>query len=645
MIDLRFTEKKEDLKKYLILLALSPLAIFSFILITFGIQNLQNSDIFIAYISLIGFTLPFLISKILLKASFFSLKTLYSFLIYFLLYFVSFLISQLGFVSIPQIYILFGIATVLAWNFLLYKLIKEYPIDYIDDLVTNIMCVIIPIAIYIVAMYFVRQYLALHSTDILVHKTVINGMSNPSVFSFMPANYSTTFTDQGYPIAMYHSIVYWFINSFGVNFVKFAYIIDLAFSFITSIVIFKLVYSNFKKIIPSLAVVALTLLTFENLAYTTQFYIPQTFTYLLFLIILVSGKLKLKTLALSIAILIVSHFFIGAYLSVILIVKYLILDKKIFYTNNRFPLKWVLIIILSFVFALSFAGFSVEKSLQQGMVDWVGMTTNPEFAEKTQNLVELWGINIIIVIAATVSFLLKQKNKSLETLAFILASASFGAYYLGPAFASKFLLGMGLSAAILIISWIYNIKGIHYIARAFILVILSISFAFSYLIAYSQPLPFLTQQDGTVSALVKKDIQLINFWQENSPNCTLISDPQTQQSIHTFSNGNTARGYYLTLDARSRIISFMTAPTQQKLDRLTTIEELEGNDGPICFAVTSRLKELVEKNQIWTQNIFNYKIDHDTTLDGQDKAILFLENNQYKKVYQDSFSTVFLIRN
>lgn len=630
----------------LAVLSITPLLGFFASLFT-NPNTFVGSDLFIIYFTLICFTLPSLISKVVFKSSFLSLYSVLSFLIYPAIYLAALGVSLTGIVTINSSIYVFGVIALIAWHGLALKYLFNNDFDHIDDAFTGAVLSLIPFAIYLFIISFVRDYNSIISTDILVHKTVLNGMESLKTFSIMPSGYSNMFTDEGYPVVFYHTFLFFINNGFNLSFVKVAYYIDLIFTFIASVTMFKIFLKHFKSYGWALLASALTILSFENIAYSTHYFVPQTMAFWFFLQIISNNALKTKELIIAIPTLIITHLFMGTYFAGILIFKSLFSDRnfklwKIKLKKERF-IK-ILLILFGFSILLSFGGFSIETTFQSSTLKEIGIISNPAFFEKFITISNIFGLNIILIVAAVV-FSIKNKLRW-KNVSFALGAILIGLsmYFLAPTFAAKFFLGLGFFTMIILISFLQELEFNRRFYKYILTFVLILSFGINFIQQYNNNLPFLEQESGITSAVTQKDRELIEFWRENSPTCIVISDPQTQIELHALGEGDSVRGYYMTLESRRKLADFIRNPNEDSLVELYNLSEVSDKNSPLCIAITSRLNELIEYKYAWLDVIYNYKVDHTGELSKDDKAVKFLQDNNFEVIYSDNYSKVFQTR-
>jgi len=206
-------------------------------------------------------------------------------------------------------------------------------------------------------------------------------------------------------------------------------------------------------------------------------------------------------------------------------------------------------------------------------------------------------------------------------------------------------LGFGIFASLLLISWFNDIKLSKSYIKIPLIIFLILAYIFNYSTQFFELTRFLEQETGQRTALVKKDEPLVNFWKLTKPDCILVSDPQTQLVIHSVGEGITPRGMYMTLDSRKKLAEFVREPSQTNLIRVVEIEELkEIETKKICIGISQRLIEMAHKNRTWESLISTYQVDHrNNYLEINHDVIELLDT--YPRIYFDDYHAIFLVRN
>ena len=237
----------------------------------------------------------------------------------------------------------------------------------------------------------------------------------------------------------------------------------------------------------------------------------------------------------------------------------------------------------------------------------------------------------------------KSKESKVQNFLLTIIFAELFVYLLGPIYANKFLIGIGVFAAIFIGHIISNIqrKEFEKFAFAFYTLIL---IALSFVTQYRFFLEFYTQSNGETSAIVNKDLALVNYLKGTGLQCNYISDPQTQLTISSLADKTTASGHYMSLDSRRRLFELIKEPTSLRLSNLYSLTEYKNINKRLCLVYSARLKQYVETdNQDWTFNIYNYIVDYNKEVNDNDKIAEFLKGKNINTIYKDNYYRVYLL--
>ena len=591
------------------LLALYLICSVSLVYLYITDVDILGNNIAVLYYFCAIFLLPGLLSVVILRKAFFGLHSALFFLIYPIVYYLGVFLLEFG-VSIPNLYYYFSIGVLTVFPFLLVLAVLLMSERHLKETLNIAVYTLIAIGVFLLSVYLYRDTGSIISTDMLIHKTVLNGMAENPMFRIMPSSFSTTFTDQAYPILMYHSLLMALSRGVTLNFEYVGYFSDLTFSIISGMVIFKIFAKQYSKGFALLGTI-LTLHVFENLAYSYHFFIPQTFAFLLFLFI-VSQKYR-SNLAniIAIVLLLISHLFIGVFLT------FLLLAKSCIY-NDRFRKSWIyhsiVVLLVLFLISLFFsaAGYSLEGLLQKNISDWVGSVSNLGLRGITLNLFKPLGFVWLLIIPYSLSLFYKDfRGNPLLSFALVGFLTGIITQYLGPVFSGKFLLGFGLFSSIIIVDLIYHIEFRFKVSKYLFAGVVVFLYIYNYNYLFLELSSFLTQNDGFTSAVVKDDHRLVDYWNENSPDCVLLGDPQTQLIVHSLGTGRTVRGLYLDLSDRRLFESYINDPSENSLKELLNSETFAGQEYSSekrCVDISARLIEMVSNQHPWTEYIFSYDV-------------------------------------
>ncbi len=629
---------------YIVLFSIIPLVTFSIALIRGNTESYTNSAFFVAYFVFICFTLPSLLSKNFFKQNFFSLTSALCFLYFPAVYITNFVINNLFGFDFNQIYLITGILTIFLWHIFFTRFILKEKISKVEKTFSYLLYTLIPFIIFTILVVLIRDYGSIISIEVLKHKIILNGMQEANTIGITSASYWNISAAHEYSILMYHTLLNMITTSFSLPYHLVSYFTDLCFTLIFSLIVFKFFLKYYSSLWAILGT-ALTLLVFDTLAYTPHFFLPQTLAFLFFLKILTDKKLTLGELFLSTMLLILTHFSIGIFLAILLFTKHFYFEKKLKKKGKKKPRFLFLetFLLFSFVALLNAAGFSIEKYFQTETIRWFGNLTNPDFTGNFLLLFNLLGASWLLLLYACFKILRKKKGTIAELIGYFGLSLSLIIYFLSPAFASQFLLGLGFFSSLLVISLLSSLNSSKYIKIGLFTIIL-LAYALNFSNQFLKSTQFLEDEDYLKTALLDDDETLTKFWQEEKPDCLLISDPHTQLIIHSMGEGITAGGPYMNLNSRKKLADFVRKPSQEKLDEVKEINELENTQNEdICIGISQRLIEMAESNREWEESISKYQLKHKrSNLEINHEVFNLLDT--YSRIYFDEYHAIFLIR-
>ncbi len=383
----------------------------------------------------------------------------------------------------------------------------------------------------------------------------------------------------------------------------------------------------------------LSFFTFINWAYDFQFFIPQTLTFFFFLNLVASHKLTFIKVTIASLFLFLNHFIIGTLLSIILLIKYVLVDRIFIKEENIKELHFLVdisIFITCISIFLNIQGFSIERYFQQADLSVIGGVTNPNFTGNVNILIAIFGFNFLLVILGGIHYFTnKSISRSRYSLfAIIYITINLTLFFLGPTYSGKFLIGIGIFSAILIVNYIKDIninnRGIILFGAMILLVNI-----INYSMTFGQYLNFYSHKDGQISALDSKDNNIVNYLKTSPKNCLIVSDPYTQIIIAGLTNNKTADAQYMLTESRRKLVDFYKDPNPNSYQDLHGIKELKGVKN-ICFLYTSRIEEAVKLNNVlWVDNIYSYIVNNNYPIGNSKKLIDFMATRGYQITFQN----------
>ncbi|MEO6729039.1 MAG: hypothetical protein ABIM99_03895, partial [Candidatus Dojkabacteria bacterium] len=385
-------------------------------------------------------------------------------------------------------------------------------------------------------------------------------------------------------------------------------------------------------------------LIFVNGAYDFIFFLPQTFTFFLFLNFLISKRLNWKKLVIASILLILTHFVIGTILAFILIIKYLIIDLELLDLEHKSNFRVITLfmgLITLFTILLNLAGFSFESIYQANEIAFIGSATNLAPPDNYTFVINILGTGIILFAISAIFFFFQRKHNTLITFSIIYILINLALFFISPTYANKFLIGFGIFSSVVIINYLKEFKFTS--AKAAILFTgLVIVFMQPFITNYKAYLQFYTQSDATVSIVNSRDLVFLNKLKEINNDCTIITDPLTQSLITGYTSYTTASAQYMSITSRRALLSFITDPKQNTLNGVKNISEVKGSTN-ICFLYSSRLEIGTRpENLNWANNIYLLPLNNNEPISNRNIKT-FITNNKGIELYEDSYFQLFSI--
>ncbi|MCA9381086.1 hypothetical protein KC678_02380, partial [Candidatus Dojkabacteria bacterium] len=253
---------------------------------------LSSSYLWIAYSAFLILTLPSLISKAFFSSPFIGFTSAMCFLYYPIAYGVIYFLSSFNIFEFAWLSAGFTIFTLLYWNYLVLFLLIKLKNEYLK-LVFKQCIKLIPILMIslIILGLFIRQVDSVLALDYVQHQTVVTAINSGEKLCTIPNDCSNLFLQVGYS-TFYHFIL-GTVGSFTANNLNAVfYVLDFVWLLVFGIVVYKLFIKNLKNQTYAVIGAFLTTLIFTTGAYENIFFLPQTLSFILFLIILSSNKLN-----------------------------------------------------------------------------------------------------------------------------------------------------------------------------------------------------------------------------------------------------------------------------------------------------------------------------------------------------------------
>jgi hypothetical protein len=591
-------------------------------LFTGGLDSLSYNYIFIGYLVFTTLTIPLLISKTLFKQRFVSFTTALLYLYFPVQFLFTFLISRITGFSLGELLPFYTLFNLVIWNifFILFILNDEKRGDYSEKLIARIITALIPgILFSLFSFIFIRQTDSVVALDYLQHLTVPNRMFFNNVLCLVPGECSNLFLQHGYT-TFYHIILGNFTTFLGTDPARTIYIIDILYPLICSIPIFYIFKDITKSTVWAQVGTLLSLLVFVMGGYDFVFFIPQTFTLYLFLMIYREKKLSRIKLGISTILLVLTHFVIGTYLSAFLWIRELILKN----IDRKKEVKWFYIILFVSIlfFALAnIAGFSFEKLIQADQIEIIGSLTNPYYPNNLNVFWQILGPMWLFVLIIFITNFLESRVSKVYLDAITYIAMITVVYFLAPTYANKFTTGVGFFSVLLVIKFLSTIN-MNIFFKSFVFTALIVIIGSNFYVQYNRYLSFYTQEDGTVSAITKEDRAIVEYLNTERTGSLILSDPYTQLIVAALTNTDTVQAQYMSLGTRENLLKYMTEPTPQTYEDLISSEGIPRNDN-FDVLYTSRIYRAINnQDNSWMYNIYSLSINNTEKIEEPNKQLI-----------------------
>jgi hypothetical protein len=506
----------------------------------------------------------------------------------------------------------FGVVfNLILWNilFMLFIVGDNKSGNESKEILKEIISALIPaVAFTIIVFIFIRQKDSIIALDYLQHLTVPNKIFNNGILCVLPGQCSNLFLQHGYT-TFYHIILGNIVTFLGNDPIKTFYVLDIVFPLVASIPIYMIFKKITRSTLWSQLGVLLSLLVFVMGGYDFVFFIPQTFALYLFILTFREKQLSTFQLILISILLICTHFIIGTLLVVYLWFRKLVINNL---KNNKEKNIFLLLLLLSTIFFVlaNIAGFSVEKLIQQDAVEVIGSLTNPYYPNNITVYSQILGGGWLLVLIAYFSTLFEKKKSDISLT--LLAYISFGVilYFLAPTYANKFSIGIGFFSSLLIVHYLWKLA-FKPVIKLLLFLALIFSYSLNFYVQYNRYQAFYTQEDGTISAIVQEDLEIIEYIEENNLTDTfIVSDPYTQLIVASLGNLDTAHAQYMSLDTRYALLEYLKNPSVETYEKLLLSPGIPARE-EITILYTSRLERSLRLEDIaWTYNIYSLPLDN-----------------------------------
>ncbi len=480
--------------------------------------------------------------------------------------------------------------------------------------------------------------------DMLEHQTLVNNIFE-NRFNFMTTRITDTFGFNGYS-SFYHTLIaasqiFYPTNMFvywsAIGFIHFFMVI------MASYLLTKEVTEN--KAVAYIAILLAAGIFDSYVSFTSLFFIPQTFTAVVF-VFLVSqlfreikkGRLpSIPFVFFSILFLVLNHYIIGTVAVVVYLTIYLYSKFRLFiarHINRAFLIGAITVlavaaVILSAYLPLDFLNAGEAASF------------NPTFEEKLRVMLRTYGFFLALFVPIGLVTTLRAKGE-VEIFILTITLGLFALILLQIPYVMKFYVLTKFFIHIILAVGIYTL--IRYIQpillryTAYLLLVVSLLIVFTTNAAGWKEI--LRYRDFYTN-ISPNEVQAAQFLKENyaDTNTLLISDPATQHIIEPLSMVNTPGGAYMSIDTRTQLDQAIKSSDHQSIAQL-----LHEIDDALTGRSDTRLIAISGRYFLWQYSApqdkeslsFNIWYPSDLTLDNY-KALQYLlqDTNRFELVYQN----------
>lgn len=480
--------------------------------------------------------------------------------------------------------------------------------------------------------------------DMLEHQTLVNNIFNDR-YSFMTTRVTDTFGFSGYS-TFYHTLlaasqIFHSPNMFtywsAIGFIHF-YLVVFA-----SYLMAKEVTEN--KAVAYIAMLLAAGIFDSYVSFTSLFFIPQTFTAVIFIFLtsqlfkeikkgkLISGKL----VGLNSLFLFLNHYIIGAAAVGVYLVIYFYSKFRLYiakHINRAFligalAVLAIVAVILSAYIPLDFLNAGEAASF------------NPTFAEKLRVMLRVYGFLLLIFLPIGLITTLKAKGEveifiltlTFGLLALVLLQIPYVMkFYVLARFFIHLIAAIGIYAVIRLISPLWQrIAAYSLLVVAIITLFITNSAGWKEILRY---------QEGYTN-ISPNEVQAAKFLYENyrDTDTLLVTDPATQHILEPLSMVNTPGGAYMNLSTRNNLDQLIkTNDHREMAELISEIKDgLTGDAETKLIAVSGRYYLWQYSNPEDKESLsFNIWYPSDMTLDNYQNLQYMVENNDYfEVVYQN----------
>lgn len=601
--------------------------------------------------ALVFFLLPIFIGRAIYGLTSKDKSISYPYISYFVLgalvvFGLALILTKAFFISKFTTLIFIAVTISAVVNFILLILRKNWdfhPTSYIKRLIVSVFTAVL--------VYGIWQYHAPYplNWDFLEHQTLVNNILNEK-FSFVTSQISDTFGFNGYS-SLFHLLLSIPQIFFSIDIVTFWLRISFVHLVLVILASYIFAYSITRDELTAFLSAFFGAFVFESVTFTSLFFIPQTFTAVLFIFIYSQlikeirlNKLpNLYVIIFSSLFLLLSHYIIGFIAVLIYIGTYIYIRYESFISNRISAKRLTEVGMLIITLFILFSPVIPLGFINKGEASFYTFS----LARKSELMKQAYGYSLLLFLPLGILTVVNRKRKE-ESLILIVATLitilvlsgipyALKFYVLGRFFI-HFLIALGLA------SFISKIKSFNLQNWSISFLVMTLLGIFIVNSVYWKSI--LNYQNITTH-ISPNEVEAAQFLKSSysKENILIISDPATQNILEGFSGINSPGGAYMNQSNRTQLSSVsQRLSTDEIVNRLFSINDrLEPKSGKIILALSGRYflwqeASLENKQALY----FNIWTPADLTFDNK-RFIrnLLSDSAHFKLVYSNP--TIYLI--
>lgn len=479
--------------------------------------------------------------------------------------------------------------------------------------------------------------------DMLEHQTLVNQLLHGS-FSFMTSHVSDTFGFNGYS-TIFHTLVAVSQLVPGASMLGYWMAIDTFHFFMVIFVSYLLAATTTEsKTIGYISALLAAGIFDSNVSFTSLFFIPQTFTAVVFTFLFVQLLAQIKQgrltswylVAIGSVFLFLNHYVIGsvavvAYLATILYTKYReVIAAKV---NRPLILMLGLGIAVAAIFASSFISLSFLNHGEAAAYTY-------DFAQKFEIMREAYGFLLLIFLPLGVYLMIKTKGE-IEIMMLTVAGVFLAIVMLQVPYILKYYVLAKFFIQVVLAIGIYSLirlmKNTALQIASVVLLTIALSIIF---VMNASGWKELLRYDSIYSNVAPNEVKAADFLNQHyaDTGALMISDPATQQILEPLSGIDTQGGTYMSIPNRQLLDQFNnTQNATQAASLLYQInDQLHPTNGKRLLVVSDRYY-LWQASKLTDKLSYGYNIWYpaDLTLNDYEQLQTLIQSGKFTEVYHN----------